>query len=198
MRMLPVTIDDSECYVFVRRASREYKQDGIFIRSLLDELIRRRFGLVDEIWVEDVEFVALHHFRWWVICTISKSAMQVVTLMNGLLIVRLVILVPLIPSMHTIEIPRLSWSVFILPSIGRCARDIRFATEYLFFVIFVQIGFSVHSIRQFPSKCVNNGRSFGDWFFNDFFFFDCLRNETSSGNGTPLSQLQAGSMEFPN
>jgi len=119
MRMLPVAIDDSECYVLVRRASCEYKQDGIFVRSLLDELIRRCFRLVDEIWVEDVEFVALHHFRWWVIRTILRSAMRVMILMKDLLIVRLVILIPLIPSMHTIEIPRLSWSVFILPSIGR-------------------------------------------------------------------------------
>jgi hypothetical protein len=196
MRMLPVTIDDSECYVLVRRAGCEYKQDGIFVRSLFDELIGRRFGLVDEVWVEDVEFITLHHFRWWVIRTILKSATSMMILMKDLLIVRLVILVPLISSMHTIEIPRLPWSVFILPGVGRRARDIRFATEYLLFVVLVQVSFSVHSIRQFPSECVNNGRSLGDGFLYDFLFFDCLRNETGSGNSTPLSQLQAESMKY--
>ena len=60
MRELPLAVDDPERDVFVRRAGAEVQQHGLVVARLLDDLVRRRLGLVDEVRVEDVELVALH------------------------------------------------------------------------------------------------------------------------------------------
>ena len=60
VRELPFAIDNSERDVFVWRPCHKVQEDRILVTRLLDDLVRRRLGLVDEIWVEDVELVALH------------------------------------------------------------------------------------------------------------------------------------------
>ncbi len=58
-------------------------------------------ALVDEVWVEDVELVALHDLGWWVV----------------VIIVSLVVLVPLVAGMHAVEVLGLARSVLVMPPI---------------------------------------------------------------------------------
>ena len=55
MRKLPLAIDDSESNVFVRWACTEMQKHGLIVARLLDDLVRRRLGLVDEVGVEYVK-----------------------------------------------------------------------------------------------------------------------------------------------
>lgn len=55
MRELPLAVDDPERDVFVRRAGHKVQQHRLVVPRLLDDLVRRRFGLVDEVGVKDVE-----------------------------------------------------------------------------------------------------------------------------------------------
>jgi hypothetical protein len=57
--------------------------------------------LVNKVWVKDIEFVSLHNLRRRVV----------------MIIVSLVVLVPLISGVNTIEILGLSWSVLVMPPI---------------------------------------------------------------------------------
>jgi hypothetical protein len=43
-----------------------------------------RFGFVDEIWIENVEFIALNRLWWWII----------------VVVMRLIVLVPVVPSLY--------------------------------------------------------------------------------------------------
>lgn len=63
MGELPLPVDNPERDVLVRRPSAELQNDCVIVTRLLDDLIRRSFGFVDEIRIEDVELVSLHHFR---------------------------------------------------------------------------------------------------------------------------------------
>lgn len=55
MRELPLSVDDTERNVFVRWPGAEVQEHGLVVTGLLDDLVRRRLGLVDEVRVEDVE-----------------------------------------------------------------------------------------------------------------------------------------------
>ena len=57
--------------------------------------------LVNKVWVKNIEFVSLHDLRRWVV----------------MIIVSLVVFVPLISGVNTIEILGLSWSVLVMPPI---------------------------------------------------------------------------------
>lgn len=63
MGEFPLPVDNPECDVLVRRSSAELQDDSIIVAGLFDNLIGRCFGFVDEIRVEDVELVSLHHLR---------------------------------------------------------------------------------------------------------------------------------------
>lgn len=63
MREFPLAINDPERDVLIRRPSSKVQQHRLVVPRLLDDLVRRRFGLVDEVRVEDVELVALYDFR---------------------------------------------------------------------------------------------------------------------------------------
>ena len=47
MRELPLSIDDTECDILVRRASAEVEQNSLIVSWLLNYFVRRSFGLVD-------------------------------------------------------------------------------------------------------------------------------------------------------
>lgn len=49
------------------------------------------FAAVNEVRIEYVELVALHHFRWWILCVIMS----------------LVVLIPFIPCVYAVEVPGL-------------------------------------------------------------------------------------------
>lgn len=76
------------------------------------------FCLVDKFWIEDVEFVTLDNLGWWII----------------MIIMSLVIFIPVVAHLHTIEISRFSGSVLVCPlRLGR--SDSFFAREYLLVLV---------------------------------------------------------------
>ena len=52
---LPLSIDDSERDVLVRRTGTEVQEHSLIISWFLNDFIRRCFRFVDEVWIEDVE-----------------------------------------------------------------------------------------------------------------------------------------------
>lgn len=76
MRELPFPVNDAECHVFVRRSSAEVQQDGFVVSWFFDDLVRGGLGLVDEIRVEDIEFIALNNFRRWIIDTEADVSLE--------------------------------------------------------------------------------------------------------------------------
>ena len=57
--------------------------------------------LVNKVWVKNIEFVSLHDLRRWVV----------------MIIVSLVVFVPLVSRVNSIEILGLSWPVLVMPPI---------------------------------------------------------------------------------
>ena len=106
MRELPFAVDNPERNVLVWRARLELDQHRVLGARLLDNLVRRRLGLVDKIRVKQVELVTLDDLRWRVV----------------VIVMCLVVLVPFITGMHTVEESGLSGSVLVLPHVSLCAR----------------------------------------------------------------------------
>lgn len=71
------------------------------IASILLNRVGWSLCLVYKVWIEDVEFISLHNLWWGVV----------------MVIVSLVIFVPLISSVNTVEIFWFSWSVLVMPPI---------------------------------------------------------------------------------
>ena len=63
---------------------------------------------------------------------------------------RLVVLVPFVPGVNTVEVPGFTGSVLVLPMVGCGISDILFDIEELLFLI--QISLSFGSIQCFRSK----------------------------------------------
>ena len=55
MGELPLSIDDSERDVLVRRTGTEVQEHSLVISWFLNDFIRRGFRFVDEVRIEDVE-----------------------------------------------------------------------------------------------------------------------------------------------
>lgn len=60
MRELPFAIDNAERDVLVWRPSGEPQQDRVVVSGLANNFVGRCDGFVDEVGVEDIEFVTLH------------------------------------------------------------------------------------------------------------------------------------------
>lgn len=71
------------------------------IPVLLDSICRR-LRLVDEVGVEDVEFIPLHNLRRRIV----------------MIIVCLVVLIPLVPCVHTVEVLGLSRAILVVPPVN--------------------------------------------------------------------------------
>ena len=85
-RHLPFSVNNCKCNVFVWLSCVEsYRQCVVGAVRLKEEL--GGLSLVNQIRVEDVEFVTLDHLRWWVFR----------------IVVRLVVFVPLKALFHTVE-----------------------------------------------------------------------------------------------
>jgi len=95
------------------------------------------------------------------------------------LIMCLIILVPFIPGMHAVEIPRFAGSVLILPVIGSRTCDVFFEVEKLLFLFHITLDFgSVHGLRsKVGATCWLDVWDFGRWLW-------CFSNETRVGDGT--------------
>lgn len=63
--------------------------------------INRGFYFINQIGVEDIEFVSLHNLRWWIV----------------VVIVSLIVFVPLVPSVNSVKVLRLSGTVFVMPPV---------------------------------------------------------------------------------
>jgi hypothetical protein len=71
--VLPFLVDDCERQIFIRRSSTEEEYASIIVAFGLDQLVRRCFEFVDEIGVENVEFVTLNDLGWRIIGTMMND-----------------------------------------------------------------------------------------------------------------------------
>jgi hypothetical protein len=99
MRVVPFSINYLECYVFIWWSSMESKYKEVLTARILFQVELRSVLLVDQVWIKDIEFVSLHNFWRRVVC----------------IIVCLIVLVPLKPSMYSVEKAWFAWSVLVLP-----------------------------------------------------------------------------------
>lgn len=165
--IVPLLVHDTEGQILVRRPCDEPNKARVLLASrckglaspaavLAFDLIRGRLCLVDEVWVENVELVALHDLWWRVV----------------VVVVRLVVLVPLVAHLHTIEIAGLPGLVRASPLWLR-SRDLFFGREdflALFYpacdLAFVE-GHSCPRIVFFldgrESRCADCGRAATGW-----------------------------------
>ena len=94
MRKFPFTIDNSERNIFVRWPCAEMQKDGFVVARLLDNFVRRRLRLVDEVGIKYVELqknmsgdkerqtananlISLDDLRGWVVR--AKKLSEIVT-----------------------------------------------------------------------------------------------------------------------
>lgn len=101
MGVLPLAVDNLKGDVLVGRPGVEAQDPEVLVVGARLQKILRRGTLVDQVRVEDVEFVALHN--------LGRRVVEVV--------VRLVVLVPLESRVHAIEEARLAWPVFVGPQV---------------------------------------------------------------------------------
>lgn len=98
-------IDDcqKETYnVFIWGSSMEPYNASFRAITILLNCIGGGFRLVNKVWIEDVKLVTLHDLWRWII----------------MIIVSLVVLVPLISSVNTVEIFRLPRPVLVMPPVN--------------------------------------------------------------------------------
>lgn len=104
------------------------------------------------------------------------------------LVVRLVVLVPLVTGMYTVEVPGLSWAVLVFPIVRRRIDDVLLEIEELFFLVKVLL--RLGSIQRFGSKVGATRRleilSFGGR------LLCCLGYEPRRSDGTTLFELWRG------
>lgn len=124
--IVPLFIDNPECDVLVWGSRHEADETGILLASSCERLaalssmlalyaIGRGFGFVNEVGVEDVEFVALDDLGGWVI----------------VIVVRLVVFIPLVAHLAPVEIPGFARPVFVRPQWLRTRADRLLAGENL-------------------------------------------------------------------
>jgi len=117
------------------------KEHSLVISRLLHNFVGRSFGLVDEIWVEDIELVSLDHFRRWVIDTVDDINGNMPGQFIHILIMGLVVFIPFVPSMNSVEITGFPRSMLVFPVVAGCACDVLFKIEKLLFLIQLFLGF---------------------------------------------------------
>ena len=116
--IIPLPVYDAKGNVLVGRTGNEADQARVLLSGgckrlaplpamLSDDLERGRLGLVNKIRVKDVEPVPLND--------LGRRVVMVV--------VCLVVLVPLVPHLHAVEVARLSWSILVGPERCRSTGD---------------------------------------------------------------------------
>lgn len=71
--VFPLAVDHLERDVLVRWARTEANDTELRVAiGIWIDVVHGRLALVDEVWVKDVEFVALDHFRWRIIVIIMS------------------------------------------------------------------------------------------------------------------------------
>lgn len=126
--VIPFFVDDAESNVLIRRTGDEADQACVVFAGGRKRLASLPavfalnlegwgFGNVDEIWVEKVEAVALHDLWWRVV----------------VVVVSLVVLVPFVAQLNSVEVSRLAGLVLVGPRWG-CEVEMFFGGESLFVV----------------------------------------------------------------
>lgn len=64
----------------------------------------------------------------------------------------LIVLVPFVPSVHTVEVPRLSRAVLVFPVVRGRSGDAFFDVEELLF--FIQLPLGLRTVQRFSKICV--------------------------------------------
>ena len=105
--LIPLSINDLKCDVFVRGTSAEAKNAKVVRLCRLKDVFRR-FCRVDKVGIEDIEFIPLHSLWWRII----------------MIIVSLIVLIPIITSFNTIEVTRLAGTIFFLPWRVRAEEEV--------------------------------------------------------------------------
>mmetsp|Transcript_5720 Transcript_5720/g.11096 ORF Transcript_5720/g.11096 Transcript_5720/m.11096 type:complete len:461 (-) Transcript_5720:510-1892(-) len=98
--VLPLLVDNAERDVLVGGSGAEPNDLGVLVLVVL-EPEGWSLGLVNQIRIEDIELVALHHLGGGVV----------------VVVVRLVVLVPLVTRVHSVEEARLAGPVLVVPRI---------------------------------------------------------------------------------
>lgn len=208
MRELPLAIDDPERNILIRRPSSKVQQHRLVVPRLLDDLVRRRFGLVDEVRVEDVELVALYDFRRGVVR--AKSPPQQYTQnekepsaspsggerKNGYaLVMRLVVLVPLVACVHPVKVPRLPRTPFVFPVVAGRVLDVFLDVEQFFFL--VEVLLCLCAEERFGGNVSVAGRRL--WCAGLLLHrLSCTGYEAGSGHLTALGDLCPGFRKMTN
>lgn len=108
--IIPFLIDNSKCNILIWRSGHKPNQTGIFLTSRRVRLasfppmlpldsVRRRLGFINEVGIEYIKLIALDNLGRGVI----------------VIIMSLVVLVPLIPHLYTVEVPGFARSVLVSP-----------------------------------------------------------------------------------
>ena len=125
--IVPFLVNYSKCDIFIRRPSHKSNEASVFLSSCCKRLatfssmlslytISWGLRFIDQIGVEYIEFVTLDNLRRWVV----------------MIIMSLVVFIPLIAHLYTIEIPRLAWAMLPCPlGTGTCGHGF-FAGKYFF------------------------------------------------------------------
>lgn len=112
----------------------------------------------------------------------------VITYIKGVkidtLIVGLVILVPFVPCVNTVEVARLSRSIFVLPIVAGSTSNILLEIEQFF--LFVQFSFGLCTIQGFRGKVAISRRIFDLRLSR---LLSSFWNISGSGDGTALLYL---------
>mmetsp|Transcript_7973 Transcript_7973/g.13233 ORF Transcript_7973/g.13233 Transcript_7973/m.13233 type:complete len:203 (+) Transcript_7973:153-761(+) len=135
----PFFIDHLEGHILVGRACVESNNSKVVVRYLVSLTILLHtwldkifwcFGFVDQIRVENREFVSLDHFRRRVVA----------------IIVRQIVLGAEESSPNSVEVAGLSWTVFIIPGVGFAGEcDFCIRLHLLLAVFVVKDGFDIRS-----------------------------------------------------
>lgn len=124
--VVPLLVDNSEGEVLIRGSSREPNETCVLLACLCGRLtalatvltlnaVGRAFGFVNQIGVKDVELVTLYNLGWRVV----------------VVIVSLVVFVPFVPHLDSVEVPWFARSVLALPLRTRARAHGLFASEDL-------------------------------------------------------------------
>jgi hypothetical protein len=135
--IIPLFVDDTKGDVLIRRSGDEADEASVLSPSRCKRLTPlatvlaldtegRCFGCVDKIGVEDVELVALNDFGREVFVVVMS----------------LVVLVPLVTHLNSVEVAWFSWTVCLCP-FRSASRDVLLGIEGFLVIVEAPRGFSV-------------------------------------------------------
>ena len=127
---IPLLVKNTERNILIWRPTNESDETGIVFACWSQRLpalapvlaldtIGRRSRLVNQIWIEDVELVSLHHFRGRVVMVVMS----------------LVVFVPLVSHLDTIEVSGFSWPILAGPLWFRLCDDLLLPRKDLFILL---------------------------------------------------------------